>query len=52
MLTGFSQLGAGGSVIANKGFIKQFGNGGGSGVRALDPTWGECALHISTRKNS
>ena len=35
------QLGAGGSVIANAGFIKQFGTRGGEGVRALNPTWGE-----------
>ncbi|RAO72321.1 uncharacterized protein BHQ10_008333 [Talaromyces amestolkiae] len=33
------ELGAGGSIIANTGFIKQFGNKGDSGVRALDPTW-------------
>lgn len=35
------QLGAGGSIIANAGFIKQFGTEGGTGVRALDPTWGK-----------
>jgi len=35
------QLGAGGSVIANAGFIKQFGKSGGKGVRALDATWGK-----------
>lgn len=33
------QLGAGGSVVANAGFIKQFGTESGQGVRALDPTW-------------
>ncbi|KAK8147894.1 hypothetical protein G3M48_000772 [Beauveria asiatica] len=34
------ELGAGGSIVANAGFIKQFGtNGGENGVRALDPTW-------------
>ncbi|KAH7356508.1 general substrate transporter [Rhexocercosporidium sp. MPI-PUGE-AT-0058] len=33
------ELGAGGSIVANKGFIKQFGTTGGTGVRALDPTW-------------
>ncbi|KAJ5825160.1 hypothetical protein N7474_002298 [Penicillium riverlandense] len=33
------ELGAGGSVIANAGFIKQFGEKGQSGVKALDPTW-------------
>ena len=33
------QLGAGGSVVANAGFIKQFGTEAGAGVRALDPTW-------------
>ncbi|KAH8819233.1 hypothetical protein F5884DRAFT_743652 [Xylogone sp. PMI_703] len=33
------ELGAGGSVVANAGFIKQFGTEGGAGVRALDPTW-------------
>ncbi|RSH83089.1 uncharacterized protein EHS24_006746 [Apiotrichum porosum] len=38
MMEGF-ELGAGGSVIANAGFIKQFGDGGGGGVRALNPTW-------------
>lgn len=32
------QLGAGGSIVANEGFIKQFGDGG-SGVTALSPTW-------------
>ncbi|KIN08770.1 hypothetical protein OIDMADRAFT_48613 [Oidiodendron maius Zn] len=33
------ELGAGGSVVANAGFIKQFGTEAGAGVRALDPTW-------------
>lgn len=33
------ELGAGGSVVANAGFIKQFGRDGGTGVRALSPTW-------------
>ena len=35
------ELGAGGSVIANAGFIKQFGTGSAdaTGVRGLDPTW-------------
>ncbi|UKZ94729.1 uncharacterized protein TrAFT101_009582 [Trichoderma asperellum] len=34
------ELGAGGSVVANAGFIKQFGSDKGQdGVRALDPTW-------------
>ncbi|KAI5458760.1 hypothetical protein BGZ63DRAFT_432233 [Mariannaea sp. PMI_226] len=33
------ELGAGGSVVANAGFIKQFGSKDGAGVRALDPTW-------------
>jgi SP family general alpha glucoside:H+ symporter-like MFS transporter len=33
------ELGAGGSIVANAGFIKQFGTEGGAGVRALDPTW-------------
>lgn len=37
--TNITKLGAGGSVIANRGFIKQFGTGEGAGVRALDPTW-------------
>ncbi|ORY31052.1 general substrate transporter [Naematelia encephala] len=37
MCEGF-ELGAGGSIVANAGFIKEFGTGGG-GVRALDPTW-------------
>lgn len=37
MCEGF-ELGAGGSVVANAGFIKEFGTGGSS-VRALDPTW-------------
>jgi SP family general alpha glucoside:H+ symporter-like MFS transporter len=38
------QLGAGGSIIANQGFIKEFGNGGADGnVRDLDPTWGKPA---------
>lgn len=35
------QLGAGGAIVANAGFIKQFGTRGGEGVRALDPTWCE-----------
>jgi MFS transporter, SP family, general alpha glucoside:H+ symporter len=41
------ELGAGGSVIANAGFIKQFGSEGGAGVRALNPTWGKkpCIRH-------
>lgn len=30
-------------MIANAGFIKQFGTGG-AGVKALDPTWGEYLL--------
>lgn len=39
------QLGAGGTVIANAGFIKQFGDGSqGAGVRALNPTWGKSYL--------
>lgn len=33
------ELGAGGSIVANNGFTKQFGTEGGTGVRALDPTW-------------
>ncbi|UKZ72243.1 uncharacterized protein TrAtP1_013185 [Trichoderma atroviride] len=34
------ELGAGGSIVANAGFIKQFGSvKGEGGVRALDPTW-------------
>ncbi|EME80067.1 uncharacterized protein MYCFIDRAFT_198401 [Pseudocercospora fijiensis CIRAD86] len=33
------ELNAGGSVIANAGFIKQFGDAKSTGVRALDPTW-------------
>lgn len=41
------QLGAGGSIIANTGFIKQFGNKGDSGVRALDPTWGTLYIVIN-----
>ena len=32
------KLNASGSVVANAGFIKQFGSGG-TGVRALSPTW-------------
>ncbi|KAK5053225.1 hypothetical protein LTR84_002199 [Exophiala bonariae] len=32
------ELGAGGAIIANAGFIKQFGDGS-TGVRALDATW-------------
>ncbi|KAL1404926.1 hypothetical protein Q8F55_008538 [Vanrija albida] len=39
MCEGF-ELGAGGSIVANAGFIKQFGSRGEeAGVRALDPTW-------------
>ncbi|WOO85967.1 MFS transporter fmqE [Vanrija pseudolonga] len=39
MCEGF-ELGAGGSIVANEGFIKQFGSRGDeAGVRALDPTW-------------
>ncbi|KAH8677975.1 general substrate transporter [Xylariales sp. PMI_506] len=33
------ELGVGGSIVANEGFIKQFGAEGGTGVRALDPFW-------------
>ncbi|KXS96871.1 hypothetical protein AC579_3363 [Pseudocercospora musae] len=33
------ELNAGGSVIANAGFIKQFGDDKSTGVRALNPTW-------------
>ncbi|KAH8724376.1 general substrate transporter [Phaeosphaeriaceae sp. PMI808] len=33
------ELGGGGAIVANAGFIKQFGTGNGAGVRALDPTW-------------
>lgn len=35
------ELGAGGNIVANAGFIKQFGTAGSDekGVRALDPTW-------------
>ncbi|OIW26886.1 MFS general substrate transporter [Coniochaeta ligniaria NRRL 30616] len=33
------ELGAGSSIVANTGFIKQFGTEAGAGVRALDPTW-------------
>jgi len=33
------QLGAGGTIVANAGFIKQFGTESGVGVRALSPTW-------------
>ncbi|RSH89781.1 hypothetical protein EHS25_001767 [Saitozyma podzolica] len=32
-------LGAGGSIITNAGFIKQFGDQTSGGVRALNPTW-------------
>lgn len=35
------ELNAGGSVIANAGFIKQFGTEKGGGVRALNATWGK-----------
>ncbi|KAF6521687.1 hypothetical protein HZS61_015945 [Fusarium oxysporum f. sp. conglutinans] len=33
------ELKIGNNIIANAGFIKQFGRKGGSGVQALDPTW-------------
>lgn len=35
------ELGAGGTVVANAGFIRQFGDKGSdaAGVRALNPTW-------------
>ncbi|KAM0229889.1 hypothetical protein ACHAPO_009611 [Fusarium lateritium] len=33
------ELKIGNNIIANAGFIKQFGHKGGSGVQALDPTW-------------
>jgi hypothetical protein len=36
-----AQLKIGNNIIANAGFIKQFGRQGGSGVQALDPTWGK-----------
>ena len=48
------QLGAGGSVIANRGFIREFGNGdaGGDGsVRELDPTWGKLESLFSSVKS-
>lgn len=41
------QLGAGGSIVANAGFIREFGEGG-SGVRALNPTWCELKSRPST----
>lgn len=39
-----AQLISGGTVIANAGFIKQFGTEGGAGVKALDPTWGKSCI--------
>ncbi|KAM0342095.1 hypothetical protein ACHAPU_009708 [Fusarium lateritium] len=33
------ELKIGNNIIANAGFIKEFGHKGGSGVQALDPTW-------------
>ncbi|CAH0045348.1 unnamed protein product [Clonostachys solani] len=33
------ELKIGNNILANKGFIKQFGTRGGKGVEALDPTW-------------
>ncbi|CAH0004304.1 unnamed protein product [Clonostachys byssicola] len=33
------ELKIGNNILANKGFIKQFGSRGGQGVEALDPTW-------------
>ncbi|BEJ17722.1 hypothetical protein CspHIS471_0611230 [Cutaneotrichosporon sp. HIS471] len=33
------ELNAGGTIVANKGFLKQFGARDQEGVRALDPTW-------------
>ncbi|KAM0514528.1 hypothetical protein ACHAPE_006823 [Trichoderma viride] len=42
------ELGAGGSVVANAGFIKQFGSvKGEGGVRALDPTWHKFGRKVS-----
>jgi hypothetical protein len=43
ILTLLTQLNAGGSIIANRGFIKQFGDRSQADVRALDPTWGACS---------
>ncbi|KXS93737.1 hypothetical protein AC578_994 [Pseudocercospora eumusae] len=41
------ELNAGGSVIANAGFIKQFGDDKSTGVRALNPTWGSVDMERS-----
>jgi MFS transporter, SP family, general alpha glucoside:H+ symporter len=45
-VTDRTQLGAGGTVIANAGFIKQFGDHDATGVRALNPTWGKSGSSI------
>ncbi|KYG43064.1 hypothetical protein M433DRAFT_72503 [Acidomyces richmondensis BFW] len=42
------ELTSSGTVIANDGFIKQFGKKGGVGVRALDATWGSNVGQIAT----
>lgn len=36
------QLVAGSSVVANAGFVRQFGAQGSTDVRTLNPTWREC----------
>ncbi|GIC87477.1 uncharacterized protein Aud_003861 [Aspergillus udagawae] len=43
------ELKAGNSIIANAGFIKQFGRENGSGVAALNPTWGKYNLPYDRR---
>ncbi|KIH93283.1 hypothetical protein SPBR_04496 [Sporothrix brasiliensis 5110] len=43
------ELNSSGSVIANAGFLKQFGSGDASGVRSLSATWGmpyTCLLYL------
>ncbi|KAK2128962.1 hypothetical protein NOF04DRAFT_1183665 [Fusarium oxysporum II5] len=42
------ELKIGNNIIANAGFIKQFGRKGGSGVQALDPTWDQNVGQIVT----
>lgn len=41
------ELNSSGSVIANAGFIKQFGSGDETGVRSLSTTWGRFTRLIS-----
>lgn len=42
------ELSAGGTIVANNGFIKQFGSRAEEGVRALDPTWCKFVMYSAS----